>query len=122
MANPHNDLFWERRQQEGAEIFRISGSFCLLSPDKLDEFREVAKGLDTKRCILDMREVPYMDSAGMGILALIARYAVANDAALVVVPSAQVRKLITSTGMDRALLFADSIPAALDAKAEPPAE
>lgn len=121
MAQPHHDLFWERSQQEGAEVFRITGSFCLLSPEKLDEFREVAKSLDCKRCVLDMREVPYMDSAGMGILALIARYAAANDASLVIVPSAQVRKLITSTGMDRALLFAESIPAALDAKPEPPA-
>ncbi len=122
MSTPHHDLFWERTQQEGAEVFRVSGSFCLLCPEKLDEFREVAKGLDTRRCILDMREVPYMDSAGMGIIALIARYAHANDASLVVVPSAQVRKLITSTGLDRALLMADSIPSALEAKPEPKPE
>lgn len=113
---PHSDLFWQRSQQEGADVFRLTGSFCLLSPEKLDEFREVAKALDAPRCVLDMREVHYMDSAGLGVIALIARHAAANSSTVVVIPSAQVRRLMETTGIDRAVLIADSIPAALEAK------
>lgn len=118
MTNQQGNLFWERTQQEGAEVLRISGAFCLLNPEKLDEFREMAKGLDAKRCVLDMREVGYMDSAGLGIVAMVAKYAAANSATVVVIPSAQVRKLMATTGIDRAVVIAESIPAALDTKPE----
>lgn len=120
LVNPESNLAWEHSQQGDADVLRVSGSFCLLSAEKLDEFRELAKGLDNKRCVFDMREVTYIDSAGLGVIALIARFAAANSTTVVVVPSPQVKKLILSTGLDRAVLFADSIPAALDAKPEAP--
>jgi anti-anti-sigma factor len=113
---PHSDLCWERSQQEGAEIFRVTGSFCLLCPDKLDQFRDAARSVDAPRCVLDLREVGYMDSAGLGVVALMARHAAANSTTLVVIPSTPVRRLMATTGIERALLVADSIHAALEVK------
>lgn len=121
MDQPQKDLNWEQWQRKGAEVFRITGAFCLLSAEKMDALRDAAKALDAKRIVIDMREVPYMDSAGLGVIALIARYASANDAALVIVPSEQVRKLMRTTGIDRVVSFAENIPSAIDLDIQRPA-
>jgi hypothetical protein len=45
-----------------------------------------------------------------------ARHAAANSTTLVVIPSTPVRRLMATTGIERALLVADSIHAALEVK------
>ena len=113
-----DELHWERSRQGDADVFRCAGAFSLVSHEALEQIGALGKDTDAKRVVLDMREVAHMDSAGLGTIAMIVKHLLPTKRPVVLVPSPQVRNLIASTGMDRVILFADSIPAALDAKPE----
>lgn len=109
------ELQWEYSRQGDADVFRCAGAFSLVSHEQLEKIGAQAKSTDAKRVVLDMREVAHMDSAGLGVLAMIVKNLMPTSRPLVVIPSPQVRNLIASTALDRVLIFAESIPAALDA-------
>lgn len=109
-----DELHWERSRQGDADVFRCWGAFSLISHEQIEPFRILAKESDARRVVMDMREVAYMDSAGLGVLAMIAKHLMPTSRPLVIIPSPQVKNLIVSTGLDRVVLFAESIPAALD--------
>jgi len=109
-----DELHWERSRQGDADIFRCAGAFSLVSHEHIEELGKAAVSSDAKRLVIDMREVAHMDSAGLGILAMIVKHALPSGRPLVVIPSAQVSNLIASTGLDRVVLLADSVPAALE--------
>lgn len=109
-----DELHWERSQQGDADIFQCSGAFSLVSHGVMEKMaREVLSGAP-RRIVLDMREVAHMDSAGLGILAMIIKHTISTPRFLVVIPSPQVSNLIASTGLDRVVARADSLPAALE--------
>ncbi len=109
-----DELHWERTQQADADIFRCSGAFSLVSHESMQKMAEEALAGSARRIVFDLREVAHMDSAGLGILAMVIKHTLSTPRFLVLIPSAQVSNLITSTGLTRVLLTADSIPAALD--------
>jgi anti-anti-sigma factor len=116
-----DELTWEATRQGDADVLRCAGAFSLVSHEQLDAFGKRAKASDAKRLVMDMREVAHMDSAGLGVIAMIIKHMMAGGRTLALVPSPQVRNLIVSTGLDKVLLLADSIPAALDARPDSPA-
>lgn len=113
-----NELHWERSRQGDAEIFRCAGAFSLVSHEHMEKMGKLAIASDAQRIVMDLREVAHMDSAGLGILAMIVKHAISAARLVVVIPSAQVSNLIACTGLDRVILMADSIPAALEATAK----
>lgn len=114
-----DELHWEQTRQGDADVFRCAGAFSLVSHEQLAEIGALAKTTDARRIVMDMREVAHMDSAGLGTLAMIVKHMMLTSRKVVVIPSGQVRNLIASTGIDRVVLLADSIPAALAANSEP---
>ncbi len=113
-----DELQWERTRQGDADVFRCSGAFSLVSHGQLEEIGALCKATDAKSVVMDMREVAHMDSAGLGTLAMIVKHLMPTQRKLVIIPSPQVRNLMVSTGIDRVVIFADSIPSSLDAKPE----
>lgn len=111
-------LHWERSRQGDADVFRCGGAFSLVSHEQFEPFRGQILSSDAKRIVLDMREVAYMDSAGLGVLAMIVKHLLPTARPLVIIPSPQVKNLLVASGMDRVILFAESIPAALDVQPE----
>ena len=111
-----DELHWDVSRQGDADVFRCSGAFSLVSHEQLEKIGAAAKSSDAPRVVMDMREVAHMDSAGLGTLAMIVKLLMPAKRMLVVIPSPQVRNLMVSTGLDRVVPFADSIPAALDLK------
>lgn len=112
----HDELHWEQSRQGDAEIFRCAGAFSLVSHAHMEAMGKLAIASDAQRIVLDLREVAHMDSVGLGILAKIIKHAMPAARLVVVIPSAQVRNLLASTGLDRVVLIADGLPAALEAK------
>lgn len=109
-----DQLQWELARQGDADVFRCAGAFSLVSHEQLERIGAAAKSSDAQRIVMDLREVAHMDSAGLGTLAMIVKTLMPAKRLLVVIPSPQVRNLMVSTGLDRVVPFADSIPAALD--------
>jgi len=113
-----DELHWAHSQQGDADVFTCAGAFSLVSHAHMEEMGTRAVATKGPRIVLDMREVAHMDSAGLGILAMIVKHAVPAGRLVVVIPSAQVNNLIASTGLDRVVSLADSMPAALAVKPE----
>lgn len=92
---------------EGTRIIRLSGPLTLLNFFKLQE--ELAKE-STQVTILDLSEVPYMDSAGMG--AIINHYVSAQRKGHKVIASGanyRVVELFKLTKVDSLILLAGSL-------------
>jgi len=104
---------------EDAEI----GDYTVLRPVgdidaySVGKFREALAGLaETGRIIIDLSEVPFMDSAGLGALIGGIRRARDNEGTVVVAcdrPS--LTRLLHTTGFDRIVPVAESLELAVEA-------
>lgn len=86
------------------------------------EFREALSGItDVKRLIIDLSEVPFMDSAGLGaLIGGIRRVREAEGDVAVVSTTASLNRLLHTTGFDRIVPVCESLEdslAALDEEA-----
>ncbi|NNK91334.1 MAG: STAS domain-containing protein [Acidimicrobiia bacterium] len=86
------------------------------------EFREALSGItDVKRLIIDLTEVPFMDSAGLGaLIGGIRRVREAEGDVAVVSSTASLNRLLHTTGFDRIVPVCETLEeslAALDEEA-----
>ncbi len=85
------------------------------------QFREeLAPYSGHARLVIDLSEVPFMDSAGLGGLIGSIRRAREHDGEVAVVcGGAGISRLLHTTGLDRIVAVADSVEDALDALGPP---
>lgn len=90
----------EREQMGGAVICRLRGD---LDAATTPAFREFSAGLaDQPRLVLDLRAVPFIDSAGLGALVASVRRARSLGGDMVICAKAgPVRRVLGATGFDR---------------------
>ena len=86
------------------------------------EFRAVLSGItDVKRLIIDLTEVPFMDSAGLGaLIGGIRRVREAEGDVAVISSTASLNRLLHTTGFDRIVPVCETLEeslAALDEEA-----
>lgn len=96
-----------------AAIFRCKGAFSLVNHAKLGELAEEIRRSDAASVVLDLREVAYMDSVGVGTIAVMLKDSKAEVRAFTVVPTAEIRALLAASKLAGILAFADSPRAAL---------
>ena len=86
------------------------------------QFREeLAPYSGQARLVIDLSEVPFMDSAGLGGLIGSIRRAREQDGEVAIVcGGVAITRLLHTTGLDRIVAGADSIEDALDALGPPP--
>lgn len=86
------------------------------------QFREeLAPYSGQARLVIDLSEVPFMDSAGLGGLIGSIRRAREQDGEVAIVcGGVAITRLLHTTGLDRIVAVADSIEDALDALGPPP--
>jgi len=99
------------------------GAYVVLRPMgdidaySVGKFREALAGLaDTPKIVIDLSEVPFMDSAGLGALIGGIRRARDNEGLVVVAcdrPS--LTRLLHTTGFDRIVPVAESLDEAIEA-------
>lgn len=112
------------------EVQSDSGSYTLCSPKgELDAFtvttfREALQGVaEVPRLVVDLAEVPFMDSAGLGALIGGIRRARDNDAAIAVACNREaLLRLLYTTGFDRIVPVRESLDEAVAALDEPVAQ
>lgn len=98
-------------KSSGTRIFQLNGP--LLLRNMFDLQTELRKGETPQLAILDLTEVPYMDSAGMGA---IINYHVhcekCGNRLIVAGASSRVLELFRMTRVDRVIAQADTVEAA----------
>lgn len=105
-------LLHEVQRVNNAVIYRCKGAFSLASHARLGELAEEIRRGDAAHVVLDLREVVYMDSVGVGTIAVILKDTKARNRALTVVPTADIRALLGASKLQDILKFADSTEAA----------
>ena len=102
----------EVQRVSDAAVYRCKGAFSLANHAKLGELAEEIRRGDATHVVLDLREVAYMDSVGVGTIAVMLKDTKARSRALTVVPTADIRTLLGASKLQGLLKFADSTEAA----------
>jgi anti-sigma B factor antagonist len=103
--------------QEGARILRLSGPILL---SNFFQFQTLVRGSVSPSLILDLAEVPYIDSAGIGVLvgAYVTHQKDGRSLSLAGVTQ-RVRNTMQVTRVEQFFNFYDSVGAAQSARAKP---
>jgi anti-anti-sigma factor len=108
-------LLHEVQRVNSAAIYRCKGAFSLANHTKLGELAEEVRRGDAAHVVLDLREVVYMDSVGVGTIAVMLKDTKARNRAFTVVPTADIRALLGASKLQDILKFAESTEAAFTA-------
>ena len=96
-----------------AKVVSVGGELDALSAPDLDSALTSATTHPRPCLVVDLSEVTFMDSTGLGVLIKAARASAESQIEFsVVVTSPRVRKLLTITGMEGPLSVTDSLAAA----------
>jgi anti-anti-sigma factor len=97
---------------DGFSVCRLAGEVDAYT---VGEFREALSGItDVSRLIIDLSEVPFMDSAGLGALIGGIRKVRESDGDVAVVSStASLNRLLHTTGFDRIVPVCETLDDAL---------
>lgn len=108
------DLVLTTRQVGAATIVAAAGEIDVFTAPDLDA--ELTKAVDSGQgnMIIDLREVSFLDSTGLGILVKCLKQAkTAGGSLRLVVSSEKIRKIFDITGLDAAMPIFDTVEAAL---------
>jgi anti-anti-sigma factor len=99
----------------GVRVLRLSGAFTLQA---LFDFQSIVRGLSDPVLIVDLTEVPYMDSASLGALMTVHTTSQRNKRLYALVGATErVRTLFHVAGVDRILVTYPTLEGAQDALA-----
>jgi anti-sigma B factor antagonist len=96
------DLVLESRIESGWGVLEVKGEVDLYtSPQLRDKVTELIEQ-GQSRLVIDLTDVGFMDSSGLGVLVTALKRARERDGALALVcPEGSVHKVLTITGLDR---------------------
>jgi len=97
------------RSKNSATVIEVSGELDLASAPVLQQELERAEGSDAELVVLDLRELEFIDSTGLGLLVKAHRWS--EDAGrrfAVVKGSSQVQRLLELAGLGERLTLIDS--------------
>ena len=101
-----------------AEIIACEGSFAVKNHKRLDDLADVVLKSAARTVVIDMRKVVFMDSVGVGTLAMICKHNFGGGKALRLVPNDMVRRMLTLSCLDQVLPFFKDVDEAVTAPAK----
>lgn len=110
------DLSVDRRPDSSVSVVRVTGEVDVHSAPRLREGVDAELGSASTGVVVDLSEVGFLDSTGLGALVTARTAAGERGVALpVVCTSERIRKLFTITGLDGVFDLYDSLDEALAA-------
>lgn len=108
----------ETADRADCRVFRLSGELDLLVAGAQEaEFTKLVAASPHHTAVLDMSDVAFCDSTGLGMLIRAAKHLWPHGGTLrIAAPQAQVTRLITTNGLARALPLFDSVELACAAE------
>lgn len=110
-------LVLDYRLEAGVVVARATGEVDIATSGRLrDGLLRVITDEEHRGLVVDLANVTFMDSTGIGVLVGVWRRVHAASSALAIaVPSPQVRRTLTTAGLDKILPVYDSEQEALEA-------
>jgi anti-sigma B factor antagonist len=104
------DLVLESRTESGWGVLAVKGEVDLYtSPQLKDKVTEMIEQ-GQSRLVIDLADVGFMDSSGLGVLVTALKRARERDGSLALVcPEGSVHKVLTITGLDRVFPIHQSV-------------
>lgn len=96
-------------------VVTVVGELDLYTAPSLREAALEAAGRGPSRLILDLTEVPFLDSSGLGVIVACLKHLreIGGDLVLVTAPTSPPAKLLSLTGLDKAIPIFPSVDDAL---------
>jgi anti-sigma B factor antagonist len=102
-------------QQGKATIVRLAGELDLYNADEARDALADASEQDPERIVIDLSEISFVDSTGLGVL-VAARSKLKNRRALLLAaPKPETRRALEISGLDRFLAVHETVEEALAA-------
>lgn len=120
ISKPNQDLLIETRKRDAAIVYRCRGAFSLVNHERLKEFEADLATVEAARIVIDLRDVSFLDSSGLGTLASALKKVMEQGKELVLVPNPTVRRTFATAGLEGVFHFADSVDDALHSPAHRP--
>lgn len=115
ITKPNQPLLIRKTKRGAAIVFTCQGAFSLVNHDHLHEVEDAIGKVEENRIVLDLREVTFLDSSGLGTLAATLKKAQERGKELVLVPSAAARSTLATAGLEKVFLLFDTVDDALGA-------
>lgn len=110
------DLVLSTRQEKAATVVAASGEIDVFTAPQLDAALTAAVIGGNGRVLVDLRQVSFLDSTGLGMLVKCLKAATGAGGWLrLVVGSEKIRKIFDITGLDAAMPIFDTVEAGLAA-------
>lgn len=110
------DLVLSTRQEDVATVVAASGEIDVFTAPQLDVALTAAVAGGNGRVVVDLRQVSFLDSTGLGTLVKCLKAATGAGGWLrLVVGSPKIRKIFDITGLDAAMPISDTVEEALAA-------
>ena len=100
---PDYSLRYETETRGDTLLFHCRGGFSLVNHALLDRIIDQAKAAPERKIVLDLGGIRFMDSVGMGTIAAILKYTMANQMEFVIVSNDIVSKLLATSGLIRVI-------------------
>lgn len=102
------------REESGVSIVAVSGEVDIYTASSLDERLSALVAEGHTRIVVDMRDVDFLDSTGLGVLVKTLKRVREQDGSLEVVASSdRILKVFRITGLDRVVTLHESMPETL---------
>lgn len=109
ITSPSVRFDYEQETKSGTLLLRCHGAFSFVNYERLNELVSEVTNAPVGCIVMDMRDVVYIDSMGVGILAVAFKHTVANNKKLVLIPSQPVRVLLETSHLLTAIPTAASL-------------
>jgi len=113
MSRPSLGLHFKKENRGAAAVFHCRGAFSLGSYPQLNEISEEIRKTQAKKIVLNLRDVVYIDSTGLGTLATALKDTRGASRDLVLVPSREVREVLTLASLEKAFQVFENVDDAL---------
>lgn len=118
VSPPPLPLHVESEDRADGIVISCEGSFAVKNHRRLDELVDIARKSAARVIVLDMRKIAFMDSVGVGTLAMICKHNFAAGRELRLVPNDMVRRMVSLACLDQVLPFFKGVDEALSAPAK----
>jgi anti-sigma B factor antagonist len=112
-------MTWHVERGDGQVLLAVTGDLDIASAA---EFRDVslrALGIDPVTLVLDLTDVPFIDSSGIAVLVLLRRKARSRRSELRLVTHRRIDSVLRVTGLTQAFDIYDSREAAVSGAGQP---
>ncbi|GEM_PF-6872609 len=103
---PSVPLTWTNETRGDVLVIACQGSFSLNNHQRLDALFRLIEADRAPKIVLDLYQVVYVDSVGIGTVAMIFKHALATVKKIVLVPNGFVRKALATASLDRVIPLA----------------